>query len=221
MVYLRFRVVLLGALLGILLISQAFGATLTYDSLTGSTETIGTWGAQATEKYGQTTTVPVTHTLLTSFAFSMDFSGDSAANANLQVHVYNWNGSAPTGAAIWSSGVLNVSGAGFIDQSLNIGLNLVGGQNIVLYVEALSGDTAVFRRPGISQPLIGVDVFPGGFVFQNGIEPWVKDFMGTDTDLGVILTWDQTKGGGEVPEPSTVALVGAGVAVLLFHRRKR
>jgi hypothetical protein len=180
---------------------------------------VAPFGLPDTATYGQTITVPLTDTSLTSFSFEMN----QPASDIFKGYVFAWDGLKASGSSLYTSPVMSTSGSGFQEITFNTGgLSLTPGGTYVLFASAseipASTGTGTWGQPNISNPYSG-----GGFVFMNnGTDSsqwttvnWVQNLLGIGGDLAFKASFSP------VPEPATLALASLGGLGMLLLRRKR
>ncbi|MCB1100152.1 MAG: PEP-CTERM sorting domain-containing protein [Verrucomicrobiae bacterium] len=192
----------------------------TFPSWDGTTS-VGSFGEPNTATYGQTFLAPATDPVMTSFTFVMnDFLNSDFVD--FEAHVYAWDGTKATGAALFSSGTLvstnNAGTDGFEYITVNTGsLALVPNSSYVAFFSASNYFDSIDGTS--SWGLLTSDEYPdGGFVYSNN-----------GSDFGQLTTNDwSTFGGtdlafriGAVPELSTVGLLGLAFAGLSLSRRRK
>lgn len=178
---------------------------------------VAPFGLPNTATYGQTVTVPLTNSSLTSFAFEMR----QPASATFEGYVMAWNGSMATGSPLYTSPIMSTSsGISFQEITFNTGsLSLTPGGTYVLFASASqipsstgSGDWGA-RYSG--NPYSG-----GEYVYMNN---------GTDSSQWTTVAWTKPSfdlvfkaNFSTIPEPASLALAGlSGLSLMLFRRLRK
>lgn len=129
-----------------------------------------------------------------------------------QLSLYDFDGTATVGSALWVSAPITLSALGFQTPPIQlIGLNLSSGGDYVMLSTATSGGTERWYDSGSNS-------FPGaGFVFElSSGGPIVEGWVGTNDPL-IQLDFSPPGGGGgtDIPEPGTVWMLAPGALALL------
>ena len=190
-------------ILGVALAATSLIHASTFSTVGDQSGTIGLFGSDETNAYGETFIAPGGD--LTSFTFYFDGSGTTDVTAE----VYAWSGSlyggngpqGTTGLALFSASV-TITG-----DSLTVntgGVPLTTGDSYILLLTNPSNDnysdweTDLYTHPSGSGG--------GGFNFNNG------SAAGTYDDFGDFGTLEYTASfGAPVPEPSPLILLCTGV----------
>lgn len=174
------------------------------------------FGYPNTATYGQTFTVSGPDTVLNGFSLYLDGN----YTQDVRGYVGNWDGS-KVGNILYTSATVSVSGAGLHELAFSTGgLALTQGSSYVAFLsvsELLGQSGAAFDMP------FGTNSIEGQFVYiNNGTDfaqltstPWSLSYVGDDD------VWFKADFGGaqSVPEPSSLALAGFGIAALLSRRK--
>lgn len=199
--------------------------------------TIQPFGLSDTATYGQTFVAPVSGSL-TDFTFFV--TGDSSADLSLKGAVFAWSGSllgggggGAIGPALFLSSSFNYTGNGnFQSVTVNTGgVGVTAGQQYVMLLTVSDpvdynrstgttqwGDVLYTHAPGSASG-------GGGFVFyNNGDNFGALNTSAWDNfaDFGDLAFVAHIRGAA-VPEPSTLAIAGLGIAGIVAHgfRRRR
>lgn len=179
-------------------------------------------GFPDTSTYGETFTAPNNgDTNLSSFSFWM---GGPAADGNiiLSAYIATWTGT-NAGTLLYSSSPISYDNTGEAKLTFNTGgLNLTPGGSYVMF---LSISQSYGQSAGQSYIDAGDATIPGGnFVYYNNggdfnalfNNQW--DTVGLKPDWAVELNFN---GGGGVPEPGTLVMLGTGVLGLAGTLRRK
>jgi hypothetical protein len=182
----------------------------TYSSTAGGD--ISSFGSPDTTSYGETFIAPGGD--LQSWTFTID----GGSGGNFKFVVAGWNGSYAVGPALFTSATLTATGqAGDSHTVSDINLDLTAGSAYIAYMTVA----------GVLNPTPGVSVasaddnggLSGKFVFLNsgGADPLMLANSWSawaGSNLAFSATFD-------VPEPASLAVLGAGVAGLGMLRRRK
>jgi hypothetical protein len=208
----------------LLALAPAAQAGAVLDAITpwNGSSAIATWGATFTPNYGQTFIAPSDNAFLTGVEIEMENIQNSDhifVTLDFQEHLVAWDGSAPTGPDLWTSGVLTLSGGSWQDVAQTPKIQLVDGNQYLLYATALSAQAPTHTQWGNANG----DFFPGAFCFQNISASWSCNFEGPGFEAADKFTFaaDQSGGGGgDAPEPATFAMIAGGLAVLGSFKKR-
>lgn len=163
------------------------------------------FGDPNTATYGQVVSVPTGHTALTSFTFYLEIPTD----VTFRPYVYEWNGSAATGAPVFSGPAMHTNtDSEFEAITINThNARVTAGHKYVLFF-SIAEEEAVDTAEGQGSWGYGIpsSVYPGGeFVFiNNGFDPgawtqdtWTGDWEGVHDSLAFKAVFN-----GSAPPPS-------------------
>jgi hypothetical protein len=200
-----------------LLVVNCFAGTV-YNNYTSDSDywhPFGSAAASGTPTYGETFTAPTNgDTNLSSFSLYMG-SPDTAGTIVLHGGIGTWTGSA-VGSVLYASPTVNYANSGFAQLIFNTGgLQLTGGATYLMFITTL-GEAA---SSGAANTVPGTAAIPGGsFAYNNGNDLGSGWSSSLTPDLAVTASFDA--GGSAAPEPGSLTLFGAGIAGVLFLRRR-
>lgn len=184
---------------------------------------IGSWGVLNTATYGQTLTAEGSQ--LTDFTFYLGRRSGGSGDIQYRAYLYQWDGSKATGSAVWQSAISVLTpGVNPFPVSFAPNAAVTNGSQYVLFfstsgLQAGQPQSTARWNTNSTNPYAG-----GAFVYMNNTDnfalltsnSWDTSFSGRDLQMNV--TFD----GAGVPEPSTYAMISAGLAALVaLHRRRR
>jgi hypothetical protein len=207
-------------------------AQISYDntgSWNGSTY-VSSWGLPNTQTFGETLAAPfLSRVSLDDFTFYLEQTS-SLSPISFAAVIYAWSGDRATGSALFSQN-LTVTGDGTF-QAVTVttgGVMLSPGASYVALFTT-SDPTSIAENGSLSATFRWGQV--GASVANDGGGTFVYDNHSTCSQLtdgstwsGAVnsfgpLAWKADFSTSAVPEPSTIALVGFGVAGLFACRRK-
>jgi len=202
-------------------------AALVVDNTALQNSSISSFGEPNTATYGQTFTVGADNRL-DSFTFFVNDRQDSDF-VDFRAYVYAWDGSKASGSALFQSGNLSTTNNGGANgfEAINIftgGTQLQSGQQYVAFFSASglfdgqNGTSSWASVTGASS------VAGGGFVYLNNgnnlamltTQAWSQNFQCGGCDLSYRMSFNSS----DVPEPTSLALVGLGLAGVWLRKRK-
>lgn len=177
--------------------AQALSADYTIENSpawSGANGILG-WGTSTnqstTPSYGQTFTAPVVSGGTVLSKFSLYFKYFDGAQQNFKFHVYNWSGTAPTGAPLFSSSELTApSSSSFTKVTFNTNNTPLasGGQ----YLATIS-TVGVTNSPGLYYVgFTDQSSYSGGnFTYNNNdnsltADPWLNWGFNNNADLAFV-----------------------------------
>lgn len=209
--------VLNGAIALVLLGAAANAASIT---VAGNSQ-ISSWGVTNTATYGQTFIAEGSQ--LTDFTFYLGNRVNGSGNIQYRAYLYQWDGAKATGSAIWQSATSALTPAvGSFAVSHAPNAAVTNGAQYVLFFSTSGLQSG---QPGsqVSWSTNLSNVYSGGsFVFLNNGDTFSSlttnnwnTYSAYDVQMNVNFD------GAGVPEPSTYAMMGAGLAALVALRARR
>ena len=191
---------------------------------------MGDWGPLETATYGETFIAPsLSSVALNRFTFFLEDESGSGDTVAFQADVYAWDpvNNVATGSALFSENLSLTSTGGLQAIAVNTGAVLLSSGADYVAVFTTSDPISLAANASSQVPFLwsAVDApqpNDGGgtaVYYNNDVVSQLTDGSpwdgGTGTELS--LAWQATF--NEVPEPSTLALVGLGAVAVLFRRK--
>jgi len=230
----RFRMKVRNVLACSVLLAAPVSAQTTIETLSfwdGASE-VTPFGKPNTATYGQTFTVPASDNVLQSFSFFLRDLG-SGGDLQFEGYVAKWDPSLLqlTGPVLFESAIRSgPTGTGFNRYDFDVGgISLTTGDQYMVF---LSSSGFFGSIPGTTSQA-GWGILPtdvdgniGAFMFSNNGDDFATLFTPAWSAFNRDLAFEVVLGQPEpsvVPEPSTVLLMGTGMAILVLGvaRRKR
>ena len=218
---LTFKCLLAGTLLGATPLAMAVPIIDTTGATLGG---VAPFGETNTATYGQTFTVTGPETRLDNFSFRLNDSVNPDF-VDFAAYVYAWDGSKATGAQLFASSGLSTTNNGGADgfEQFTIdtgGLQLADGNQYVAFFSASDFFDGSFGTS--SWELSLADAYAdGNFVFNNNGDDFSLLTTTNWSAIGPRDTWFVANFSTPVPEPGTLALLGAGLAGMVLGRRRK
>lgn len=180
------------------------------------------FGDPNTATYGQIFSVTGTETLLDSFSLYLRGRFDGAGSLDVRGYIGDWDGSMAT-SILFESSTQTMNAAGELQEfAFSPDINLISGNSYVAFLSISNLPDQPSSRFGMP---FGVDSIPGGLsYFNNGnnfgaltTESW-SGATNFDAWFKASLISAPLV---QVPEPSSVALFGAGLVGLSWVSRRR
>lgn len=176
----------------------------------------GATGPFSSNSVGQGFFAPTGATSLTSLTYTVTLGGNMPGGGPSSISIFAFDGTVPTGSALFTQGFTNPTTAGVSDVTIAPGIPIVGGTRYIALVSTTVNNSNfeanIYQIANSAANTTG-DVF-------------YLCFAGTTTcsvrNPGTVAAFQATfVTPSTVPEPSTMALGAAGLLALAFVRRRR
>ena len=174
-------------------------------------------GPFSTNSVGQGFFAPTGALTLMSLTYGLASIGNNPGGGPSSISIYTFDGTVPTGPALFTQGYINPTVSGFSSVTINPFIPVVAGERYIALVSTTVNDSRmeanIFEIQDSAANTTG-DVF-------------YLCFAGTTTcavrDPGYVAAFQASFSTSvtAVPEPSTFALGAVGLAAIAFIRRRR
>jgi len=174
------------------------------------------------QTFGQSFTVTGSDTRLESVGFeliSYVLPDGSTVPLNVILRIFQWDGSDRVGSELFGSDSIQLTGEGVFFEDFSVGIDLTTGLQYIAYLDASGQGNATSGRERVAWGfnLNSSDVYAGGGFFYEltaGSNNWSSNSR--DASFRAVLSPTTS-----VPEPGTLALLGAGLIGIGFVRRRK
>ncbi len=176
-------------------------------------------GPFSTNSVGQGFFAPTTATSLVSLTYYLSLAQGYPGGGQSSISVFAFNGTIPTGAALFTQAFTNPTSTGIFAQMINPNIAVAGGARYIALVST-SVNNSIYEA--------NVDEIKDSPANTTG-DVFYLCFAGTTTcsvrDPGNVAAFQATfatpTGVTATPEPSTIVLAATGILGLAVVRRKR
>ena len=202
------------------LIASTAGAQTTIGTYTPPTVPAfaGATGPFGSNSVGQGFFAPINALSLTSLTYGLASIGTDPGGGPSSISIFAFNGTMPTGLALYTQGYTNPTSPGFKSVTVSPNITVTGGAR---YIALVSTTVSNSNREANIFEILNTSANTTGDVFY-------LCFAGTPTcsvrDPGNVAAFQATFSTAPtttVPEPSTLALGASGLIALALIRRRR